>query len=150
MTDAEAADPKALYEKAKQELQQALLKKRTVDRSLVSLIFFFQLPFSCLCRVSHVCGFQAAIESNLYAFEGSYLSETASSGGNIIQGFEGYLKGTGGSRKKQEVNLENDRIFSNSSTTCLKVSHSELSYVTSLLFHIEGLINYVVIGVIFF
>lgn len=49
------------------------------------------------------------------------MTETAAhSGGNIIQGFEGYLKNQTATRKKYEVG-EQDRIFSNSSLTYQKV-----------------------------
>ena len=49
------------------------------------------------------------------------MTETAAhSGGNIIQGFEGYLKNQTATRKKYEVG-EQDRIFSNSSLTYHKV-----------------------------
>lgn len=63
---------------------------------------------------------QAALEQNLYAFESSYLSETSLSGGNIITGFEAYLKPGGASKKRHEV-TDNDRIFTNSSFTLQRV-----------------------------
>ncbi|KAG8903596.1 hypothetical protein FRB99_002947 [Tulasnella sp. 403] len=94
MTDDE--DAKVAYEKAKNDLVAALNKKRVIDKSL------------------------AALEANLYNFEGSYLQDTATSGGNIIQGFDGYLKNNTSNRRKAELNLDNDRLFSNSSTTHLK------------------------------
>lgn len=57
----------------------------------------------------------------IYNLESQYLTETAAhSGGNIIQGFEGYLKNQTVTRRKYEVS-EQDRIFSNSSSTCQKV-----------------------------
>jgi len=87
-----AVDPKAAYETARKDLITALTKKRAVDKSL------------------------AVLETQLYAFEGSYLTETASAGGNIIQGFEAYLKPTGASKKRHEV-TDADRMFSNSSYT---------------------------------
>ena len=60
------------------------------------------------------------LEQNLYAFESSYLTETSMSGGNIITGFDAYLKPTGASKKRHEI-TDNDRIFSNSSFSVNRV-----------------------------
>ncbi|KAM6494094.1 Histone acetyltransferase subunit NuA4 domain containing protein [Amanita muscaria] len=100
MADAAAsgpsADDKSRYETLKKELLQALPKKRAIDKQL------------------------AQIEAQIYSVEASYLTETAThSGGNIIQGFDGYLKNQTIGRKKYEVN-DHDRVFSNSSLTCGK------------------------------
>jgi len=90
---ASASEARALYEVARKELVSALAKKRSADKAL------------------------ATLEAQLYAFEGSYLTETANSGGNIIQGFDSYLKGgSAAGRKKHEI-TDADRIFSNSSST---------------------------------
>ncbi|KAF5309338.1 hypothetical protein D9611_014006 [Ephemerocybe angulata] len=90
------AEDRTQYETLRKELMQALPKKRLVDRQL------------------------AQIESQIYALEANYLTETAAhSGGNIIQGFEGYLKNQTAGRKKYEVS-DHDRIFSNSSLTYQK------------------------------
>jgi len=62
------------------------------------------------------------MELQIYNLETAYLTETAShSGGNIIQGFENYLKNQASTRRKNEIQ-DHDRIFSNSSLTLQKVS----------------------------
>ncbi|KAL4251778.1 Chromatin modification-related protein EAF6 [Abortiporus biennis] len=98
------AEDKARYEAAKKELQLALAKKRKADQVLSN------------------------IEVQIYNLEGNYLQETSlHSGGNILHGFEGYLKNQQGGRRKNEVH-EQDRTFSNSSVT----------YKKSLELHNEG------------
>ncbi|KAK4057469.1 hypothetical protein OIO90_001538 [Microbotryomycetes sp. JL221] len=80
----------------------------------------------------------AALESSIYAFEGSYLADQlfpasaqSSSGpvhfGNIIKGYDSYLKATGGNtdRKRSrgtEEPRQSDRMFSMSSATYQKVA----------------------------
>ncbi|KZT73920.1 NuA4-domain-containing protein [Daedalea quercina L-15889] len=89
-------EDKLRYDAAKKELMQALSKRRNVDRQLSQL------------------------EVQIYNLEASYLTETAAhSGGNILHGFEGYLKNPAGGRKKHELG-DSDRMFSNSSTTYKK------------------------------
>ncbi|TFK74851.1 NuA4-domain-containing protein [Pluteus cervinus] len=91
-----SAEDKARYEALKKELLTALPKKRQLDKQL------------------------AQIEVQIYNLEAAYLTETAAhSGGNIIQGFDGYLKNQTGGRRRYEVS-DNDRIFSNSSSTTQK------------------------------
>ena len=64
---------------------------------------------------------QAQVEVQLYHLEASYLTETTTnSGGNIITGFENYLKNQGIGRRKFEV-TDGDRMFSASSTTYQRV-----------------------------
>lgn len=64
---------------------------------------------------------KALLEVQIYNLETSYLTDTAAHGsGNIIHGFEGYLKNQPGGRKKYEIS-EQDRIFSVSSQTYKKV-----------------------------
>ncbi|OCH92861.1 NuA4-domain-containing protein [Obba rivulosa] len=95
-TDAVTPEDKAKYDAARKELMQALTKKRGVDKQL------------------------AQLEVQIYNLEGSYLTDTnAHSGGNIIHGFDGYLKNPSGGRRKYEVS-EADRIFSTSSMTYKK------------------------------
>ncbi|KAL7417730.1 histone acetyltransferase subunit NuA4-domain-containing protein [Mrakia frigida] len=90
-----AAEGKAANEAAKMALQAALIKKRAVDKQL------------------------ASIEGKIYAFEGSYLEESSNTGGNIVKGFDGYLKAppTGGAHKKRYEVTDADRLFSGSSLT---------------------------------
>ncbi|PPQ82581.1 hypothetical protein CVT26_012386, partial [Gymnopilus dilepis] len=100
MADAASAvptqDDKARYETLKKELMQALPKKRAIDKQL------------------------AQIEAQIYTLEATYLTETvAHGGGNIIQGFENYLKNQGSGRRRNEIH-DQDRIFSNSSLTFQK------------------------------
>lgn len=87
------SDDKAAFEAAKKDLKQALDKKREADRRL------------------------AEVEVQLYQLEATYLTETTTnSGGNIITGFENYLKNQGIGRRKFEV-TDHERMFSASSTT---------------------------------
>ncbi|KAH9924287.1 NuA4-domain-containing protein [Epithele typhae] len=95
-TDAPSAEAKSKYDAAKKELLQALAKKRNLDKQLTTM------------------------EVQIYNLETSYLTDTAAhSGGNIINGFEGYLKNPPGGRKRYEIG-ESDRIFSSSSHTYKK------------------------------
>ncbi|KAF4617553.1 hypothetical protein D9613_005978 [Agrocybe pediades] len=91
-----SAEDRSRYETLKKELLQALPRKRVTDRQL------------------------AQMELQIYNLETAYLTETAAhSGGNIIQGFENYLKNQAGTRRKNEIQ-DHDRIFSNSSLTFQK------------------------------
>ncbi|KAI0074559.1 hypothetical protein K474DRAFT_1601310, partial [Panus rudis PR-1116 ss-1] len=82
----------------------------------------------------------AQIEVKIYNLETTYLTETTlHSGGNIIHGFEGYLKNVSSGRRKHDIS-ENDRIFSNSSETYKKgcyiypSPHEAPHYLCSLRF----------------
>ncbi|KAF2662938.1 NuA4-domain-containing protein [Lophiostoma macrostomum CBS 122681] len=91
------------YERLKRDLRESLQKKRQIDNNL------------------------AQIEENITRAETSYLEET--SAGNIIKGFDNYIKGaattttTGGAgtatRRKATIS-DIDRIFSRSSSSFLR------------------------------
>ncbi|KAJ5472619.1 hypothetical protein N7530_006620 [Penicillium desertorum] len=94
------------YEKLRRELRDTLQKKRLMDKSM------------------------AQLEDQIFRFEQSYLEETTA--GNIIKGFDNYIKGSangsslgaaglglGGSmagRRKAQV-TDSDRVFSQSSAS---------------------------------
>lgn len=92
------------YEKLRRDLRDTLTKKRLLDQSL------------------------AQLEENILRVETSYLEET--SAGNIIKGFDNYIKGStttsmsgatgpGTARRKVAVN-DADRIFSRSSASYVR------------------------------
>lgn len=102
------------YEKLRRDLRDALQKKRLMDKSMSQL------------------------EDQIYRFEQSYLEET--SAGNIIKGFDNYIKGSAGgsnlasgglafmgggttaaTRRKAQV-LDQDRVFSRSSACFMRDS----------------------------
>lgn len=111
---APSAEDRSRYETLKKELMQALPKKRTNDKQLVRHLHPILLPGSNVIQ-------QAQVELQIYNLEATYLTETAAhSGGNIIQGFENYLKNQSSGRRRYEVH-DHDRVFSNSSLTFQKV-----------------------------
>ncbi|RMZ66627.1 Histone H4 acetyltransferase 4 complex Eaf6 [Pyrenophora seminiperda CCB06] len=93
------------YERLRRDLRESLNKKRQVDNNLLQL------------------------EENILRVETQYLEET--SAGNIIKGFDNYIKGAatttaaGGAgtttRRKAPIS-DADRIFSRSSTSFLRKS----------------------------
>mmetsp|Transcript_45894 Transcript_45894/g.74887 ORF Transcript_45894/g.74887 Transcript_45894/m.74887 type:complete len:116 (-) Transcript_45894:221-568(-) len=58
------------------------------------------------------------IEKQIYELEGNYLEETQNYG-NVIRGWDGYLKSSKQSnlKTKQHIFRDTDRLFSSSSTT---------------------------------
>ncbi|KAK1925817.1 histone acetyltransferase subunit NuA4-domain-containing protein [Papiliotrema laurentii] len=88
------ADAKQAQAAALQELEAAQKRKRAIDTTLANL------------------------ETSIYAFENSYLEESANSGGNIIKGFDNYLKPPGSNINKKKLEVtDQDRLFSSSSGT---------------------------------
>lgn len=86
------------YDTVKAKLKEGLERKRKTDQALTDL------------------------ESQIYLYEGSYLSSTAQSGGNVIRGFDAYLKTGAASvtstRAAAAPTVSNDdRLFSTSSAT---------------------------------
>ncbi|OQE09352.1 hypothetical protein PENVUL_c006G05229 [Penicillium vulpinum] len=109
------------YEKLRRELRDTLQKKRLMDKSMSQL------------------------EDQIFRFEQSYLEETTA--GNIIKGFDNYIKGSangsslgaaglglggsmGGSRRKAQV-TESDRVFSRSSASYMLDSPGPSSVQTT-------------------
>ncbi|CAO1623670.1 unnamed protein product [Sympodiomycopsis kandeliae] len=99
-------EAQARYAALKSQIHSSLAQKRNMDRTLSDL------------------------ESQIWLFEGSYFAATAASGGNIVKGFDNYLKNTttsGGrstsSNAIQAALMDNgeippeDRVFSTSSLT---------------------------------
>ncbi|PWN19631.1 NuA4-domain-containing protein, partial [Microstroma glucosiphilum] len=89
-------EAQARYTALKAQIQETLRKKRNIDRTLSDL------------------------ESQIWLFEGSYFTSTAASGGNIVKGFENYLKGGpagASSGASADAVANEDRVFSASSLT---------------------------------
>ncbi|KAL8637295.1 MAG: hypothetical protein Q9226_009138 [Calogaya cf. arnoldii] len=113
------------YEKLKRDLRETIQKKRTLDKNI------------------------AMLEDQIYRIEASYLEET-SSAGNIIRGFDNYIKGSalsgsvsaggggsaggsaggggGGTSTRRKGVTEQDRVFSRSSCSFMR----ELSPTSSI------------------
>lgn len=91
------------YEKLRATLRDTITKKRVIDEQL------------------------AVLEENIYKLEGNYLEET-NGAGNIVKGFDNWVKGVvvgndrrGDDRKGRVRARDEDRIFSRSSMSWLKV-----------------------------
>ncbi|CAG5170819.1 uncharacterized protein ALTATR162_LOCUS7235 [Alternaria atra] len=104
-TGADSSRGMPYYERLRRDLRESLNKKRLIDNNLLQL------------------------EDSILRVETQYLEET--SAGNIIKGFDNYIKGaattttTGGAgtatRRKAPIS-DADRIFSRSSTSFLRES----------------------------
>ncbi|GMK58977.1 hypothetical protein CspeluHIS016_0604190 [Cutaneotrichosporon spelunceum] len=98
-TQGPPADAKQAQAAALAEVEAAQRRKRALDVNL------------------------ATLEATIWAQEASYLEDTAASGGNIIRGFENYLKAptvTSHHRRKNEP-TEDDKLFSGSSSSFAQV-----------------------------
>ena len=89
------------YESLRATLRQTLEKKRKLDEQL------------------------AAVEDQIFKAEGTYLEETANSG-NIVRGFDGWVKGVqisgrGGDDRRRGRVRDEDRVFSRSSVSWMRV-----------------------------
>ncbi|KAG9964535.1 NuA4-domain-containing protein, partial [Aureobasidium melanogenum] len=97
------------YESLRNTLKNTLIKKRQLDEQL------------------------QALEDNIYKMESSYLEDT-NGAGNIVRGFDGWVKGVvvGGDKKsaddrKARVRVrDEDRIFSRSSMSWIRAQDSDM------------------------
>ncbi|KAF2835526.1 NuA4-domain-containing protein [Patellaria atrata CBS 101060] len=97
----DAARGQPYYEKLRRDLRDAIQKKRILDQNMANL------------------------EDTIYKIESSYLEEA--SAGNIIKGFDSYIKGStggiaggtgGGTATRRKATISDaDRIFSRSSAS---------------------------------
>jgi len=102
------------YEKLRRDLRETLQKKRILDQSI------------------------ATLEENIYRQETTYLEETTA--GNIIKGFDNYIKGStgastlgtgGGTATRRKAGITDaDRIFSRSSASFVRDSPDASSHST--------------------
>ncbi|MCJ1344572.1 hypothetical protein MMC31_002775, partial [Peltigera leucophlebia] len=93
------------YEKLKRDLRETLTKKKLLDKNM------------------------AALEEQIYRYEGAYLEETGA--GNIVKGFDNYVKGSttsgtgggsagGASTRRKATIVDQDRLFSRSSASFMR------------------------------
>lgn len=93
------------YESLRSSLRQTLEKKRKLDEQL------------------------SALEDNIFKMESAYLEETAASG-NIVRGFDGWVKGVSvGSGRGEPVRKgrvrDEERVFSRGSVSWMRVSNPQ-------------------------
>lgn len=106
-TAANADQPgRPYYESLRNTLRQTLDKKKKLDDQL------------------------ARLEDEIYKNEERYLEETAGSG-NIVRGFDGWVKGVavggrGGDDRRRGRVRDEDRIFSRSSVSWMRVRQSHV------------------------
>ncbi|CAJ0757444.1 23069_t:CDS:10 [Entrophospora sp. SA101] len=84
------------YEEVQAELDELMKQRENLEESLLTL------------------------ETSIYSSEGSYLEES----GNLIRGFDGYLKPSSQQDKKKKDISKEARLFSNSSSSSRKVNGS--------------------------
>lgn len=99
----------AYYEKVRKQLRDLIQAKRHQDKQLVRQTYSKYLPTKLLLT----CWLETLYEDNIFKAETTYLEETQN--GNIIKGFDNYIKG-GVTRRRTNFS-DSDRIFSLSSLT---------------------------------
>ena len=112
------------YEKLRRDLRETLQKKRALDASIVRCRY--SIPLRDVILTGYA---QLNLEESIFRYETQYLEETTA--GNIIKGFDNYIKGstgastvgggTGTSTRRKGGITEADRIFSKSSASFQRV-----------------------------